>query len=206
VGDTILPGSIGRSNFPSSSSSALYDSLKAMYALLGDTCLLLSSHDYHNDFFTSFAVEIANNCLLRDTLKNELAQAEFVTRKTSLDATLNDVAGQTIMCGAYSGDQCDKAINEYTYKELDALLSSDQAITLLDIREPYEFELSHTQNPVLNVPLTQLADFVANKGLDKAHPFVLICRSGSRSLVAAKALERFGFNAISHIVGGYALS
>lgn len=206
VGDTVLPGSIGRSNFPSSSSKALFHSLKALYALLGDDTLLLSSHDYHNDFFTNFAVEMQQSPLLAAALQHRVDEAGFVAQKDAMDATLEDKQGETIMCGAYGSCQGSKQIHEYSAGELDALLQADPNALVLDIREPHEYKLSHREERCINVPLTRLAGFVAREPDARSRPLVLICRSGSRSAVAAKALERFGFSAIAHVAGGYALS
>ncbi|MBT1445749.1 aminotransferase class V-fold PLP-dependent enzyme [Shewanella sp. JM162201] len=205
VGDTVLPGSIGRSNFPQSSTGALYQSLKIMHKLLGNDTLLLSSHDYHNDFFTNFAVEAAQNPLLAAVLGGAMDQAQFVSEKAAMDATLNDKAGETIMCGAYSQCGSTKGVKEYSTDSLEQLLRDNSDALVLDIREPHEYELSHRESRCINVPLTRLAGFVASEPQARSKPLVLICRSGSRSLVAARALERFGFSAIAHVAGGYAL-
>ncbi|ABL99713.1 aminotransferase class V-fold PLP-dependent enzyme [Shewanella amazonensis] len=206
VGDTVLPGSIGRSNFPSSSSVALFHTLKRLHSLLGDQSLLLSSHDYHNDFFTNFGVELKQSALLNDVLTGAMDEATFVARKDAMDATLKDVQGETIMCGAYGQCQQAKGVEEYSADTLEQLLHSNPEALVLDIREPHEYQLSHRESRCVNVPLTRLAGFVAREPGARSKPLVLICRSGSRSLVAAKALERFGFSAVAHVAGGYALS
>ena len=77
---------------------------------------------------------------------------------------------------------------------------------LIDIREPHEYALNHAQQFDKNVPLTRLANFIGLQRLNKNQPLVLVCRSGSRSSVAAQALVRLGFEHVAHLKGGYALA
>ena len=205
VGDTILPSSIGRSNFSCSDSAALYDSVLLLHGIVGDHCLLLSSHDYHNDFFTRFGVERNVNPLLAGIIDTTIDKVEFVRRKQALDSTLQDEQGETIMCGAYGQCQQTLDITEYQGQTLTTLFANDPDALLLDIREPHEYSLSHTENRCINVPLTRLADFVAKENAQSSRQLVLICRSGSRSLVASRALKRLGYQTIAHVRGGYAL-
>ncbi|QSX39513.1 aminotransferase class V-fold PLP-dependent enzyme [Shewanella cyperi] len=205
VGDTVLPGSLGRSNFACSDTGLLYDSLKQLHSTLGETSVLLSSHDYHNDFFTNFAAEIQQNPLLAGLLAGRISREEFILRKDNLDSRLEDQVGEVLMCGAY--DQCQQAqsVVEYRGQNLDDLLARDPEALLLDIREPHEYQLSHRQERCINVPLSRLAGFVAENAADYDRMLILICRSGSRSLVAARALKRLGYHNVAHVNGGYAL-
>ncbi|MFT4790363.1 MAG: cysteine desulfurase, partial [Paraglaciecola sp.] len=40
---------------------------------------------------------------------------------------------------------------------------------------------------------------------NKQQPLVLVCRTGSRSQLAAQTLLRLGFEHVGHLKGGYAL-
>lgn len=78
------------------------------------------------------------------------------------------------------------------------LSTAPASIQLLDVREPWEYELVHLENSYL-VPLAQL-----NYGLtalNKELPVVVICHHGIRSAHACYLLERLGFQAIN-LTGG----
>ena len=69
---------------------------------------------------------------------------------------------------------------------------------LLDVREPWEFELVHIDGAV-NIPLGQLADRLGE--LDPVVPVVAYCHHGSRSEQARLLLEGNGFD-VRNLAGG----
>jgi rhodanese-related sulfurtransferase len=94
---------------------------------------------------------------------------------------------------------------EYDSNSLvDAIKQSDK-IQLIDVREAHEYALQHDEKFAINVPLNRLVQFAREHQQDKQVQFVLACRSGSRSQLAAQALGRLGFEHVGHLKGGYAL-
>lgn len=84
--------------------------------------------------------------------------------------------------------------------ELAAWLSRrPQALTLLDVREPWELALCRIDGSV-HIPLAQLPSRLAE--LDPARPTVVICHHGVRSLHAGAFLERQGFEDVVNLHGG----
>ncbi|MBN1207161.1 MAG: rhodanese-like domain-containing protein [Myxococcaceae bacterium] len=75
------------------------------------------------------------------------------------------------------------------------------SIRRIDVREPDEFEgiLGHLPRSEL-VPLSTLT-IVAQPWL-RTEPLLLICRSGARSMKAARLLEAMGFQALYNLEGG----
>ena len=205
-GDTILMGTLGRTNFDCSSTLAMFVSLRHIDALVNRDTLLCASHDYNNEFTTSINAEIEHNTLLRQTLNNEINQTQFVAQKDLLDQHIIDESGSEIICGALTGS-CNKLqMNEYNSASLAHAMTVKKNIKLIDIREPHEYVLQHDIQFNNNVPLTRLVQFIDENKHDKAGEIVLLCRSGSRSHVAAQALMRLGFENVGHLKGGYALS
>ncbi|CAM4080304.1 aminotransferase class V-fold PLP-dependent enzyme [Shewanella aquimarina] len=209
-GDLVLMGSLGRTNFDTSCAKQMYNSLKLLHSLIGDDTLLCPSHDYNNEFTTSFAAEFRVNPLLNEVINGTISMAQFEQQKARLDTHLKDEAGSEIICGAYTGD-CDRAkVKEYDCQALRLQVGQSPKIKLLDIREPHEYALQHELGALgeqtINVPMTRLVQFVQEHKQESDVEWVLVCRSGSRSLVAAQALHRLGFNKIAHLKGGYALS
>ncbi len=205
-GDTILMGSLGRTNFSSSSSKAMHKSLTKIDKLIGKDCLICSSHDYHNEFTTTLRSECNRNSLLNSVLLGNLTVEDFCQRKAQLDSHLDDQQGGEIQCGAYVDIDESLHIREYDNSSLQDTLNHDKNYTLIDIREPHEYALQHSTQAKINVPMTRLVQFVADHINEKSNQYILVCRSGSRSLVAAQALARLGFNNIGHLQGGYALN
>jgi rhodanese-related sulfurtransferase len=73
-----------------------------------------------------------------------------------------------------------------------AELLSEDAIQLVDVREPYEREAGHVAES-RHVPLAELTS--AAGSIDHDRPVVFVCRVGARSAMAAWSFARAGFDA-----------
>lgn len=75
---------------------------------------------------------------------------------------------------------------------------------LLDVREPWEFELAslHADGlETINLPMSQIAERIAE--LDPSRPTVCLCHHGMRSAQVAAFLEqRHGFTSVTNFTGG----
>ncbi|TAE35286.1 MAG: rhodanese-like domain-containing protein [Sphingobacteriales bacterium] len=89
-------------------------------------------------------------------------------------------------------------MNEITVTELAQWIEEGKDFQLIDVREPFEYEMSNLEG--LNIPLAGIvieADKIAN---DK--PVVMQCRSGARSAAALLQLEQLGYTNIVNLKGG----
>lgn len=77
--------------------------------------------------------------------------------------------------------------------------SSSGKLLLLDVREPWEFEICHIEGaqpmPMQSVPVRQ-------EELDPEAAIVCICHHGMRSAQVAAFLERNGFTDVTNLTGG----
>jgi len=73
------------------------------------------------------------------------------------------------------------------------------AYTLLDVRQPGEYEAEHIPGAKL-IPLPALKE--GRRELDSQKPVIVYCASGGRSLAAAQLLSGLGFNEIYNLQGG----
>ncbi|MCF8006393.1 MAG: rhodanese-like domain-containing protein [Methylovulum sp.] len=83
---------------------------------------------------------------------------------------------------------------------------------LLDVRTKAEYDfVGHPLNAVL-IPWKELPDWQSNElflpqveaiAADRHIPILLLCRSGQRSLEAAKMLEQAGYVQLINIMGGF---
>ncbi|MGK0381776.1 MAG: cysteine desulfurase, partial [Flavobacteriales bacterium] len=204
-GDLILMDSLGRTNFSSSSAAAMFSSLQLLKALIGTDSLICPSHDYNNEFTTSISAEISRNSLLAHVMNNEINIKDFSIQKTLMDTHIVDQSGSEIMCGALIGDCQKTSVREYNSHSLAEALEQPNNIKLIDLRESYEYALQHDKHFENNVPLTRLVEFMLQHKHNKQQPLILVCRTGSRSQLAAQALLRLGFEHVGHLKGGYAL-
>jgi len=73
------------------------------------------------------------------------------------------------------------------------------AYTLLDVRQPAEYEQGHLPGAFL-IPLPRLADSLNE--LDSSRPTIVYCAVGGRSRMATQLLMHQGFRDVYHIQGG----
>jgi hydroxyacylglutathione hydrolase/adenylyltransferase/sulfurtransferase len=78
--------------------------------------------------------------------------------------------------------------------QLAAWIEQDDAVQVIDVREPYEREAGHIAG-TRHIELVQLSS-VADT-IDRERPVVFYCRVGARSEMAAQALRTAGFDAYS---------
>lgn len=85
--------------------------------------------------------------------------------------------------------------------ELKAWLDDPERLQplLLDVREPWEFELCHLPGARL-IPMQSLPAHLAE--LDPERETVVICHHGVRSFHAGRLLEHNGFRKIINLSGG----
>ena len=204
-GDTLLMGSLGRTNFECSSTSDMFNSLRLIDSLIDRDTLICPSHDYNNEFTSTINAEIKRNVLLEQVLNGVINQSQFVDQKIMLDKNIIDESGSEIICGALINSCNKQVMTEYNSDSLAEMMKLTPDVKLIDIREPHEYELEHDVNFKQNVPLTRLVQFIDDNKNDKQREVVLLCRSGSRSHIAAQTLMRLGFENVGHLKGGYAL-
>jgi sulfur-carrier protein adenylyltransferase/sulfurtransferase len=98
-----------------------------------------------------------------------------------------------------SGDRMNSRDDEINVLELKALMDAGQAPTIVDVREPNEFEICRIPGAIL-IPLRDLPSRVHE--LDPSQDVVLQCRSGVRSANAAAWLRYRGFSRARNLTGG----
>jgi len=93
-------------------------------------------------------------------------------------------------------------INSMTVNEFSALPEKAK-LFLIDVREKDEFDEVHAKG-ARSFPLSTLAPLTIldQIGAQKTDALYLICRSGARSLMAAKQFEAIGCTALTNIEGG----
>lgn len=88
---------------------------------------------------------------------------------------------------------------EITPEELKQRLDRGDALFILDVREPHEYQICQLPGSTL-IPLRQLPARLHE--LDSAREMVVHCKLGGRSAEAVKLLRQAGFRKIKNLVGG----
>ena len=79
------------------------------------------------------------------------------------------------------------------------LQENPQTYFLLDVREPFEYQIASMAETVL-IPMNQVPDRLNE--LDKEQAIVVICHHGMRSENVAYYLDQQGFSQIFNLTGG----
>lgn len=90
-------------------------------------------------------------------------------------------------------------INTVTTAELEDRLKKGDKLTIIDVREPWEYAEGHIPGSVLK-PLGQIRAWAAE--FDKNTELHLFCRSASRSAQAYQFLNAMGFKNLKNVGGG----
>jgi cysteine sulfinate desulfinase/cysteine desulfurase-like protein/glyoxylase-like metal-dependent hydrolase (beta-lactamase superfamily II)/rhodanese-related sulfurtransferase len=221
-GDTVLSGGLGRTNFVVSDVEALFSSLRNLGAWIGPRTLLCPAHDYNNSFATTLEAEARSNALLRLAIDlsgpapREVVQ-QFVQGKKEIDHQLEalerDFHG--IVCGVTGANSAaaDRECVLSSSRVREEMKAKATAYEVIDVREPHETVLEQDWSTLglskapRNVPLSRFVNFMREvlSGPDTGRRYVLVCRSGNRSLQAAKSLRRSGYLEAWSLEGGIAL-
>jgi len=78
-------------------------------------------------------------------------------------------------------------------------VAAAEGALVLDVREPFEYAEGRVAGSVL-LPLATVADRVDD--FPKDQPVYVVCRSGNRSLVAARTLVEAGYTDVRNVEGG----
>jgi adenylyltransferase/sulfurtransferase len=113
-------------------------------------------------------------------------------------ATIRELQDYPAFCGAGRGEPAAPP-DEITALELKRRLDSGDDLVILDVREPFEWEIGRIEGARL-VPLGTLPARLGE--LDRARTYVLQCRSGVRSAQAQELLRRAGFRSLLNLRGG----
>jgi adenylyltransferase/sulfurtransferase len=118
------------------------------------------------------------------------------------DPSMTELIDYEGFCGAVAVPAADAAIAVATLAEW--LRERDEGVrdfTLVDVREPSEYEINRIPGSVL-IPKGEFVSGDALGKLPRDKPVVLHCKSGARSAEALAIVNRAGFADAVHVDGG----
>ena len=128
--------------------------------------------------------------------------ASFTTRtlnvKKNPETTIKGLINYDEFCGIFPETE-EKNIKEITVQELNQMKKTNDDFQLIDVREPYEYDIAHLNGEL--IPLAEISDSTSK--IHKNKKVIFHCRSGVRSAKAIEELERlFGFKNLYNLKGG----
>jgi adenylyltransferase/sulfurtransferase len=103
-------------------------------------------------------------------------------------------------CNGVSGADGSRGdVSEIQPAQLAERLATGDDLEIIDVREPFEWELGHIPGARL-VPLSRIADEIPR--LDKRRETILYCKVGLRSRYAAEQLAEAGLSEVRNLTGG----
>jgi molybdopterin/thiamine biosynthesis adenylyltransferase/rhodanese-related sulfurtransferase len=98
-----------------------------------------------------------------------------------------------------TGARAPNAVQEIQPAQLASRLEKGEKLEIIDVREPYEWEIGHLPGARL-VPLSRIPEEIPR--LDKRRETILYCKAGARSRFAAQQLADAGVTEVRNLAGG----
>lgn len=133
---------------------------------------------------------------------------EFKLRKDpkcpvcSENPTITELIDYDQFCGipqAKAAEDAEPHVPSVTVQELKAKQDRGDKFVLLDVREPFEYDICRIPGSKL-IPLGNLPSRMSE--LDSADEILLQCKSGARSARALRLLQEAGFSKLANVEGG----
>jgi adenylyltransferase/sulfurtransferase len=116
--------------------------------------------------------------------------------------TVTELIDYEEWCGTVSDAAVEAAKGStITAAELKAMFDRGEDFTLVDVREPAEYDIVRIPGSVL-IPKGEITSGAALSQLPVDRPVVLHCKSGVRSAEALAVLKNAGFANATHVQGG----
>ena len=217
TGDTLLIQGCGRTDFQSGSAEQLYDSITRKLFTLPDTTLVWPGHDYHGRTQSTIGAEKTTNPRLAGRTREEFVQtmdglglprprrmdeAVPANQRSGLRQDAGGAApGEPAPAEGYAGDITPHTAHDW--------MQAGQAV-LVDVRTDAEREWVGFVPGAEAAAWKQWPGMALNPGFDAAvqaaarggRPLMMLCRSGVRSIAAARRATELGLTAYN-VQGGF---
>ncbi|MCF7908280.1 MAG: MBL fold metallo-hydrolase [Candidatus Omnitrophica bacterium] len=191
TGDVLLIGSVGRTDFQNGSPEAMFETLQRFKNFPGDT-IIFPSHDYNGKVSSTIAKEKNNNPFMRQISKDKFvsdARSKQLPKPFNIDNIIRvNQKGEATTLEMVSAGEA----KEYA--------SKDSNLKFLDVRSALEFNESHIKDSI-NIPIDMLNSKI--KDLSQTdRSYIVFCRTGNRSPMAADMLLQSGIVSVKVMKGG----
>lgn len=191
AGDTLLIGSVARTDFLGGDAGELFDSLHRVFDELPDQTIVFPGHDYAGRMRTTLGDERRSNAWLqmsdRDSFVDQL-RANKPPRPANMDDLLRlNREGVSIPDSVSAAEAAE-------------LISAGAGSSVIDVRTGIEFDGEQLEGSRL-IPLDQLV-LRADEVRATPAPRLLLCRTGQRAEMALQVLARLHIKGLRVVNGG----
>ena len=188
TGDVLLIGSVGRTDFQNGSPESMFETLRRL-KVLPEVTLVFPGHDYNGKRSSSIGREKKTNPYLRETSGESFAanmRSKVIPKPFNMDNIIRvNRKGEAALLEMISP------------RDAFALVRKDPSAALLDVRSALEFSQVHIKDSI-NAPIDALAAHADELGKANRH-YIVFCRSGNRSPMAADILIQSGIQGVKVI-------
>ncbi|MDR4497481.1 MAG: DUF2892 domain-containing protein [Candidatus Scalindua sp.] len=190
-GDSLLIGSVARTDFLGGNASQLFDSIHLLQADLPDQTTLFPGHDYRGRIKSTLEEEKKCNPWLLITDRDEFVR-NLTANPPPKPANMNDLLRLN-----RQGVNIEENIS---VPEVINLVRAGGAASVIDVRTEAEFESEHIEGSHL-LPLDKIEE-KSDEVRAVPAPRLLLCQSGNRASMAKSRLEKLNVAGLSVIKGG----
>jgi glyoxylase-like metal-dependent hydrolase (beta-lactamase superfamily II)/rhodanese-related sulfurtransferase len=191
TGDVLLIGSVGRTDFQNGSHESMFDTLQKLKNL-PDNTKVFSAHDYNEKRSSTIGKEKQTNPFMKESDKDSFIQ---YARSKKLPKPFNI---DNIIRVNQKGEA--KTLEMISPKDAQELVSKDPKVKLLDVRSALEFNETHLKDS-MNIPIDMLGLKIKNL-TQSGESYIVFCRTGNRSPMAADMLLQSGISSVKIMEGG----
>ncbi len=191
TGDVLLIGSVGRTDFQNGSPESMFDTLQKLKAL-PDATIVFPGHDYHEKRSSTIAKEKESNQFFKETNKEAFV---LTMRSKQMPKPFN-------IDNIVRVNQKGEAVSLEMIAPLaaKALAEKDPSVKFLDVRSGLEFAQAHIKDSQ-NVPIDMLSVKLNELSQSKQN-YIVFCRTGNRSPMAADMMLQAGIHGVKIMDGG----
>lgn len=204
TGDTLLLGSVGRTDLPTGDPGTLHDSLFNHLLKLPAELMVYPAHNYAQAPSTSLGEQRQSNPRLADTDRDH-----FIAQAKAKDLKLPDHLTEALRTNCSGAHPVSELIREaarsiafVSIDELRALLDHPSGATILDVREGDAYRKGHIPG-ARNIPRGQLELLADSAFPDPSVRILTYCELGKISTLAAATLRSMGFESAVALDGGF---
>ena len=191
TGDTLLIGSIARTDFLGGDAGELFDTLQKLLKDSPEDRIVFPGHDYKGKDESTVGKEKAENSWLQIA-----DRAEFI-KKLTANPPPRPANMDALLKLNREGVNIPKTIS---IAETIESIKNGNVSNVIDVRTAMELAAEHVEG-VRHIPLDELSE-LADKVRATPAPRLLMCQSGNRATQAQEKLSALGIRALTVIEGG----
>jgi glyoxylase-like metal-dependent hydrolase (beta-lactamase superfamily II)/rhodanese-related sulfurtransferase len=204
TGDTLLIGATGRTDLPSGSAEALYESLFDGLLKLDPELKVFPAHEYKGRTHSTIGKELAENPRLQ-----RRDRAAFIQMMNTLNLTMPTHITEALRTNMSGGKTVAQMLAEaaaivpfMSLAELKTYIEcAKDELIVLDVREKDAFDSAHIPGARL-LPRGQLELRVNEELTDPTRRIIVYCEFGRISTLATATLRQMGFHGAVALDGG----